>query len=65
MKELMNTVFYLCVDLLRALAKYFGTTYEIINVWIFCIIGPIVFVLLLIIILNQKISLIKRKVIAS
>ena len=42
-----NQVFYDCVDLLELTAAIFNTTYEIVNVWIFCIIWPILFVLLI------------------
>jgi len=49
----MNKVFYWCVDILVLYAKKLGITYEAINVWIFCIIEPIVFLLMLAIILRQ------------
>ncbi len=49
----MNKVFYWCVDILVFYAKKLGITYEAINVWIFCIIGPIVFLLMLAIIIRQ------------
>ena len=39
----MNDIFYLCVKLLEDLASIFGITYEEINVIIFCILGPLVF----------------------
>ena len=44
----MEAVFYICVELLMLLATIFGCTYEEINVVIFCILGPIVFLSLLI-----------------
>lgn len=37
----MNHIFRLCVELLVNIADFFGTTYEIVNVWIFCILGPV------------------------
>ena len=40
---MINAVFDACVILLVNLASLFGTTYKAINVWIFCVIGPIVF----------------------
>ena len=49
----MNKVFYWCVDILVLYAKKLGITYEAINVWIFCIIEPIVFLLMLGIIIRQ------------
>ena len=39
----METIFYMCVEVLMWIAVLFGCTYEEINVIIFCIIGPIVF----------------------
>lgn len=39
----METIFNLCVYFLSRLADLFGTSYEVINVWIFCIIGPVIF----------------------
>jgi hypothetical protein len=49
----MNKVFKCCVDLLVYLAAKFNMTYEAINIWIFVIIEPIVFLLLLWIIYKQ------------
>lgn len=49
----MNKVFYLCVDFLEYLAAKLNTTYEAINVWIFCIIGPIVFLGMMFTIIKQ------------
>jgi hypothetical protein len=42
-KYSFNNVFYWCVEFLQKLAKILDMTYEEINVWIFCIIEPIVF----------------------
>lgn len=49
----MNKIFKWCVDLLVALASKFHITYEAINVWIFVIIGPIIFLIMLGIIYKQ------------
>lgn len=49
----MNKVFYWCVHILELYVKKFGITYEAINVWIFCIIEPIIFLLMLAIIVRQ------------
>ena len=38
----MNYIFDLCVKLLVWLAGKLNTTYETVNVWIFCIIWPLV-----------------------
>jgi hypothetical protein len=42
-KYSFNHIFYWCVDFLKTLAAMLGMSYEEINVWIFCIIEPIVF----------------------
>ena len=57
----MNKVFYWCVQTLELYAKKLGTTYEVINVWIFCIIEPIVFMLMLAVIIVQARKLHKLK----
>lgn len=49
----MNTIFDWCVVLLEWLAKYTGTTYQIVNVLIFCIIWPLITVGLLIVVIVQ------------
>jgi hypothetical protein len=60
---LMNDIFKWCVEVLRYYAKVFHTTYEALNVWIFCIIEPIVFILMLLIITRQfiKIRVLKKR----
>jgi hypothetical protein len=40
----MNEIFKYCVDLLYYWAALTGITYEEINVIIFCIVGPIIFI---------------------
>jgi hypothetical protein len=40
-------IFRECVSLLYFVASVFNTSYEAINIWIFCIIWPILFVLLI------------------
>lgn len=49
----MNKAFKMCVDFLVYLAAKCNMTYEEINIWIFVIIGPIVFFILLWIIYRQ------------
>ena len=49
----MNKAFQWCVDLLVYLAAKLNMTYEAINIWIFVIIEPIVFFILLWIIYKQ------------
>lgn len=53
MKDSINDIFYKCVDILRDLAAYLGTTYEAVNVWIFVIIEPIIFLIMLAILISH------------
>lgn len=39
---MIDRIFYLCVRLLQWLAKKLGITYNEVNVWIFCVIWPLV-----------------------
>jgi hypothetical protein len=48
-----NYWFKECVQLLEDYAKVFNMTYEEINIWIFCIIEPIVFIVMLLVIIIQ------------
>lgn len=43
---MINAIFDACVVFLLALARLLGTTYETVNVWIFCIIEPVAFIAL-------------------
>ena len=61
----MNEIFNWCVKLLELMAQEFGTTYELVNVWIFCIIEPIVFLGMLIFILFQRRKIKQLKMMAD
>ena len=50
----MNETFTWCVELLEWGAQKLGTTYEVVNVWIFCIIEPVVFMAMLIFLVFQR-----------
>ena len=50
----MNKTFNWCVELLEALALKLHMTYEEVNIWIFVIIEPIIFLLMLWIIFMQN-----------
>lgn len=50
----MNELFQWCVDLLVVWGNAIGMTYEEINIWIFVIIEPIVFFVMLIWIIKLK-----------
>jgi len=60
----MNALFYYCVHLLKVWAKFCHMTYEEINIWIFVIIEPIIFVVMLLILIRQasRIKLLKDKI---
>ena len=49
----MNKTFKWCVDLLEALALKLHMTYEEVNIWIFVIMEPIIFLFMLWIIYKQ------------
>jgi len=50
----MNEIFNACVELLYYLANTIGLTYKEINVWIFVIIQPIIFIIMLLWIIYLK-----------
>ena len=50
----MNKAFQWCVDILVDLAAKLNMTYEAVNIWIFVIIEPIVFFVMLSIIYKQQ-----------
>jgi len=54
LKGVTTVVFDLCVRLLEWLARVFGTTYEAVNVWIFCVIWPLFTVGLIVAIIRQR-----------
>jgi hypothetical protein len=58
-----NRLFDLCVDVMIYWAKLFGMTYKEINIWIFCVIEPLVFLIMLGIIIGQNrvIRIMKKK----
>ncbi len=60
---MMNKTFQWCVDLLVNLAAKLHITYEEVNIWIFVIIEPIIFFIMLWIIYRQYvvIKLLKRR----
>lgn len=50
----MNETFKSCVQLLEALAAKLNMTYEEVNIWIFVILEPIIFLLMLWVIFKQQ-----------
>ena len=47
-------IFWDCVQLLHVFSNVFGVSYETINVLLFCILGPVVFIIMLFIIVMQN-----------
>jgi hypothetical protein len=60
---MIDVIFDWCVELLVKLAELLGITYNDINVWIFVIFEPLIFLLMLFIIIKQliKIKRLKKK----
>ena len=50
----INSLFYLCVDILNIMAKFLGISYELINILIFIIIYPLLLLFLFWIIYLQR-----------
>ena len=57
----IDTVFDWCVIFLYDVGKILGITYEEINVWLFCIILPIILVVLSFEVVRLRYKLLKRK----
>ena len=49
-----DRLFWACVRFLHWLAGKWGTTYEAINIWIFCVLWPALTVALIVIVLWQR-----------
>lgn len=54
---MMDFIFRLCVNALLELAELTGTTYNEINVIIFCFLMPAVFIWLLVVIYRQRVKI--------
>ena len=52
-----NDLFHQCAEFLRITAPKFGMTYKEINIWIFVIIEPIIFILMVLWIIRLKIRI--------
>ena len=58
---MIDVIFDWCVELLVKLAELLGITYNDVNVWIFVIIEPLIFLLMLFIIIKQLIKIKRLK----
>jgi len=38
----MDTIFWICVEILRISAKFLGISYQALNVWLFVVINPLI-----------------------
>ena len=54
---IINLLFDLCVDILRWLADLFGVSYNAVNIWIFCIIWPILTLVLIAVVIRQRLRI--------
>lgn len=54
---MIDDVFCWCVDVLDAGAAMLGISYQAINVWIFCVIWPLVTIALIVTVLVQAVKL--------
>ena len=52
----MDDLFQDCVDILRHWADVLGMTYEEINIWIFLIIEPVIFIAMCLWIIHREIG---------
>ena len=59
MQKLINELFALCVNILKVGATKFHITYEAINIYIFCVVGPIIFSVMIFMLIRQYIKIIK------
>mgnify|MGYP006270241801 CR=1 FL=1 len=57
MQNLINTTFAYCVRILEIVSSMLGITYKAANVYFFCIIEPVVFIIMLYIIIKQYIKI--------
>lgn len=53
MNKLFDYIFDICVDILVWMGHHTGMSYKAINVLVFCILGPVIFLVLLIIMWRQ------------
>jgi hypothetical protein len=54
---IIDFLFDLCVDILLWLADLFGVSYNTINIWIFCVIWPIITVVLIAVVIRQHLRI--------
>ncbi|MCC5850869.1 MAG: hypothetical protein JJU29_22500 [Verrucomicrobia bacterium] len=55
--SIIDALFDLCVNILLWLANLFGVSYNTINIWIFCVIWPILTMALIVIVIRQHLRI--------
>jgi hypothetical protein len=53
-EEMMDRVFWHCVDILNVVASWLGVTYEELNIWVFIVIQPAIIVALTVTLVWQQ-----------
>jgi hypothetical protein len=51
---IVDGLFDLCVRFLLWLADLFGVSYQAINIWIFCVLWPVLTVALIVVVIRQR-----------
>jgi hypothetical protein len=59
--EIIDGLFNICVQILMWTADLFGVSYNTINIWIFCVIWPILTVVLISLVFKQHLKIQKLK----
>jgi hypothetical protein len=59
--SVIDACFDLCVEILLWLADLFDVSYNTINIWIFCIIWPILTIVLVYVVVKQHLNIRKLK----
>lgn len=62
---MIPSTFNWCVDILNWLAAHIGMTYEEVNVWIFCVIWPLITVVLIGVVIVQRMQLRGQETVAT
>ena len=53
-EEMMDRLFWHCVDILNVVASWLGVTYEELNIWVFIVIQPAIIVILTLVLIWQQ-----------
>lgn len=53
-EDMMDRVFWHCVDILNIVASWLGVTYEELNIWVFIVIQPVTIMALMLALIFQQ-----------